>query len=80
MRTLYLFEAFFMELADGLVLAFEVVNAFKQWICDSKLVIFSFVVIALLGLVERGLELSDEFDVLSRLLGKVVLFTVQRCK
>jgi len=80
MRTLDLFEAFFVELADCLVFALEVVNTLKQWVCDFKLVIFSFVIVALLGFVERGLELSDELDMRPRLLSKVVLFTAQGCK
>jgi len=80
MRTLDLLKAFLVDLAYGLVFALEVLDTLNEWICDLQLFILSFIIVALLRIVKRGLELPYEFDELSRLLGQVVFLTAQECK
>lgn len=55
--------------------ASEMLDALQKWVCDLELSIFLVVVIARLCVVQGRLELSDNFDELSRLLCKLVLFT-----
>lgn len=74
-RTLDLLIAFAVELADCLVFTSEMLDALQQWVCDLQLSIFLVVVIARLCVVKRCLQLSNDFDELSRLLCKLVFFT-----
>lgn len=74
-RTLDLLIALAVKLADRLMFTSEMLDALQQWVCDLELSVFFFVIIARLRVIKRRLQLSNDFDELSRLLCKLVLFT-----
>ena len=55
--------------------ASEMLDALQQWICDLEFSVFLVVVITRFRVVKRCFQLSNDFDELSRLLCKLVLFT-----
>lgn len=65
-----------VELANSIVLLFEALNAFEQWICDLQMRIFHAVIFLYFGVVQRGFHLPDSLDYALRLLGQFMFLSL----